>query len=81
MIQHMQGETPECFTNKQEGLAWVERITDMWVFITEFLKGRMGINEYMNSMRVKKESATWSKTDPWPTIFYVLLTPYLIFKR
>ena len=81
MIQHMQGETPEYFTNKQEGLAWVERITDTWVFITEFLKGRMGINEYMNSMRMKKESATWSKTDPWPAIFYVLLTPYLIFKR
>jgi predicted ATP-grasp superfamily ATP-dependent carboligase len=81
MIKHMQGETPEYFTNKEEGLAWIERVTDVWIFITEFFKGRMGIKEYLNSLKARKESATWSKADPWPAILYVLLTPYLLFKR
>jgi D-aspartate ligase len=81
MIRHMQGETPEYFINNKEGLAWVERVTDTWVFITEFLKGRMSINEYVNSMRLKKVFAVWSTSDPLPAIFYIFLTPYLLFKR
>jgi D-aspartate ligase len=81
MVKYMQGSSTEHFINKQDGLVWIERLTDLWVFITEFLKGRIGFKEYINSLKVKKEYATWSGKDPWPAIFYILLTPYLLFKR
>lgn len=81
MIKHMEGAPPAYFVNKTEGLVWIERLTDLWVFINEFFKGRMGIQEYIHSISMKKESAVWSNRDPWPAIFYILLTPYLIFKR
>jgi predicted ATP-grasp superfamily ATP-dependent carboligase len=81
MVKYLDGLTPEPFMNKTENLAWIERLTDMWVFINEFFRGRMSVDEYIKSMRVKKESATWSKHDPWPAIFYILLSPYLFFKR
>jgi predicted ATP-grasp superfamily ATP-dependent carboligase len=81
MINHMQGNAPDYITNNKDGLVWIERVTDLWVFITEFLRGRISFNEYISSLKVKKEYATWSGKDPWPAIFYVLLTPYLLFKR
>ena len=63
------------------GSGRVERLTDTYVVFGELRKGRISFSEYLRTMRMPKESATWSIRDPLPAIMYVLMAPYLLIKR
>jgi predicted ATP-grasp superfamily ATP-dependent carboligase len=67
--------------SKQVDIAWIEELTDTYVVVKEMYKGRLSLSEYLKSMRLTKESATWSLRDPLPAIMYLLMAPYLFFKR
>jgi len=64
-----------------ERIAWVERLTDFAIIVKEILKGRMLLKEVINSYRAKKVFAVWSRQDIKPFLMYILLAPYLFFKR
>lgn len=81
MIKYYNGEKLEPKIVRTENLAWIERVTDYYVVITETFKGRYSFRTWLKTMALKKESATWSWKDPVPGIMYLLLTPYLFFKR
>lgn len=81
MVRFVDGQPVEQKANRQEGVAWIERLTDTYVVLGEVLKGRMALSEYWKSLRMPKESAAWSWKDPLPGIMYILMAPYLLFKR
>ncbi len=70
--------------NKIEGLAWIERVIDTYIVFKELMKGkksRISLKEYLTSLSKKKEYAVWDLKDPLPAIMYLILTPYLKYKR
>ena len=81
MLDHLEGEAITKKRNEQDGVAWVERLTDTYVVLNEIRKGRLSLREYLATMRLPKESAAWSWQDPAPAIMYILLAPYLLIKR
>ena len=81
MLDYLEGNTVVKKHNDKANVAWVERLTDTYVVINEIRKGRMSIGEYLRTMRFPKESAAWSFKDPLPGIMYILMAPYLFFKR
>jgi predicted ATP-grasp superfamily ATP-dependent carboligase len=81
LVKFHRGEKIPKFRNETEDIAWVERITDSYVVIKEMIRGKMSMTEYLNTMKLHKEYAAWSTSDPLPAIMYLLLTPYLYFKR
>ena len=81
LINYFEGKENKIINNNLENIGWVERLTDTYVVLTEILKGQMSLKEYFKTMRYKKEYACWSWKDPLPAIMYLLLLPYLYFKR
>lgn len=81
MIRYYQHQKIEKINNKKDNIAWIERITDSYVVLREIFAKRMSVKEYIHSLGVEKEYAVWSGNDPLPALMYLLLTPYLIFKR
>ncbi|MGK7393546.1 MAG: ATP-grasp domain-containing protein [Candidatus Cyclobacteriaceae bacterium M3_2C_046] len=67
--------------NQQEDQAWIERLTDTYIVANEILKGRMSLADYLQSLKYPKEAACFSWKDPLPGIMYLVLTPYLYYKR
>jgi predicted ATP-grasp superfamily ATP-dependent carboligase len=78
--QDMLGET-----TKKDGfdkdVKWIRLITDTPVALTEIIKGRMKITDYLNSFRGKKQFSVLSISDPLPFIAEILMIPYLRVKR
>ena len=70
---------------KQNGFAkdakWIRLVTDIPTVITELVKGRMKLADYLNSLKGKKEFAVLSVTDPIPFLMELLMLPYLWKKR
>jgi len=66
------------FNNK---VAWVDRFTDFSVVAKEIIKREMTLPEVLNSYKIRKEYAVWSKKDIIPFFMYLILSPYLYFKR
>lgn len=81
MIQHWQNSKIEEKHNIKTGFGWIERLTDFFVFVKEFLGGRMSLKDYIKSFNIPKESAVFSKKDPLPAIMYIVLSPLLFLKR
>jgi len=81
LVRYHEGEYLPEFRNDLENIAWVERMTDTYVVLKEIMKGRMKLSEYLQSMNHRKESASWDLSDPLPSIMYLILSPYLYFKR
>lgn len=67
--------------NTKAGIGWIESVTDTYVALGEILKGRLTLAEYIRTLRLPKEFATFSFHDPKPAIMYLLMTPYLFFQR
>ena len=67
--------------NTVENLGWIEQLTDTFIMITEVLKGRMKFKDYVKSIKIKKEYATFDWKDPLPALMYIVLSPYLYFTR
>jgi len=81
MVNYLEKKPVQAKINDQANVAWVERVTDTYVVLNEILKGRMSLGAYWQTMRMPKESATWSRRDPLPAIMYVLMAPLLWVKR
>jgi D-aspartate ligase len=60
---------------------WVRLITDVPTVLSEIVKGRLKIGDYLKSMKGKKEFAVFSLNDPLPFLIEVALLPYLWIKR
>jgi D-aspartate ligase len=60
---------------------WVRLITDVPTGLSEIIKGRLKIGDYLKSMKGKKEFAVFSLNDPLPFLVEVALLPYLWIKR
>ena len=61
------------------GVKWIRLITDIPTVASEFLKGRLSLSEYLNSLKGKKQFAVESLDDPLPFIAeFILLLPYLL---
>jgi len=67
--------------NKIVGVGWIERLTDFFVFAKELSRGRMGVGQYLKSLKIPKESAVFKLNDPLPAIMYIILSPILLIKR
>ncbi|RLD74989.1 MAG: hypothetical protein DRJ10_16100 [Bacteroidetes bacterium] len=81
LIKDIQGQPIEKKNNKTEQLGWIEQLTDFFVMFTEVVKGRMKFKEYLKSLQIQKEYATFDWKDPLPAIMYIILSPYLYFTR
>jgi len=60
---------------------WFRLVTDVPTVMSEILKGRMKIGDYLNSLKGEKEFAVFSLNDPLPFLGELLLLPYLSIKR
>ncbi len=67
--------------NTIENIGWIEQLTDSFIMISEILKGRLRFKDYLKSLKIHKEYATWDKKDPLPAIMYIILSPYFYFMR
>ena len=65
----------------EKNVKWVRLLTDTAIVISEMYKGRLGLREYIRSLKGKKEYAVCSLRDPLPFIVEVLLAPYFYYKR
>lgn len=80
MIKFLNGQKGD-FKESGTSIAWVERLTDFTIIAKEALKGKMDLFKAVRSYRQKKVSAVWSWRDPFPALMYVILSPFLFFKR
>ena len=81
MVNYLQQDPIEKKRNSLSDIGWIERVTDTYVVLGEIIKGKLTVKDYLQSLRIPKESAAWSLKDPLPAIAYLLLTPYLLIKR
>ena len=81
MVSYFEGETEEPRISTLENIAWVERLTDSYIVFKEIFRRKLKFRDYLNSMKMVKESAVWSYRDPLPALMYVFLSPYLLIKR
>jgi len=65
----------------KKGVKWVRLTTDLPTVASEICKGRMGVRDYLHSMKGEKEFAVLSLDDPLPFIGEFFLIPYLWKKR
>ena len=75
------GDSLNIYNNKINEMCWIERVTDLFTVVQEIISRRMSIHDYYKSLKCKKESACWSLKDPLPAIMYIILLPYLFYKR
>jgi len=62
-------------------LKWVRLITDVPTVLSEIIKGRLKVRDYLKSMKGKKEFAVFALNDPLPFLAEVAMIPYLWVKR
>lgn len=81
MIDYLNGNILKEQHNTKENIGWTERLTDTYVVLTEAMKGRLNYQDYWQSVSQPKEYACFSWKDPMPGMMYILMAPYLLFKR
>jgi len=81
LIKDIQGQSIEKKRNTIKNLGWIEQLTDAFVMFTEVMKGRMKLKDYIKSIKIRKEYATFDWKDPIPALMYIILSPYLYFTR
>jgi predicted ATP-grasp superfamily ATP-dependent carboligase len=80
LFQDMTGQ-PLQIPSSWNDMKWLRLITDMPTVMSEVLKGRMSLAEYVSSLKGKKELAVFSLDDPLPFFAEILMIPYLWVKR
>jgi predicted ATP-grasp superfamily ATP-dependent carboligase len=70
------GETAEV-PGYRKNVKWIREITDMATVISEMAGGRMGLREYLASIRGEKELAVFSWKDPVPFFGELIRLPAL----
>lgn len=78
MIDHLNGVDIKEKHNTIENIGWIERLTDTYVALKEIMNGKMGFYDYLKSIRIPKESAVFSLSDPLPWLAYIILSPILM---
>jgi len=63
------------------GIKWVRLVTDTPTVFLEIVKGNMKLDDYVASMRGKKEFAVLAIDDPIPFFAEIAMIPYLWMKR
>ena len=81
LIDYMNGFELQEQHNTKADLGWTERLTDTYVVLTEAMKGRYQLRDYVKTLTYKKEYACFSWKDPLPGLMYVALSPYFLFSR
>jgi D-aspartate ligase len=70
------GETAEV-PGYRKNVKWIREITDAATVMSEMARGRMGLGEYLSSIRGEKELAVFSWKDPLPFFGEILRLPAL----
>jgi predicted ATP-grasp superfamily ATP-dependent carboligase len=81
LIDYLEGKKLTLHVNDKENIAWIEHLTDTFIVMSEMTKGHLSLKEYLATLKLNKESACLSKDDPMPALMYLLLAPYLLYKR
>jgi len=81
MIKYLNGTDTSIKIDFDRKVAWVDRLTDFAVCFEELLSKRMKVSEVLKPYKIEKEYAVWQFNDFKPFAMYLLLTPYLYFKR
>lgn len=63
------------------GVKWVRLVTDVPASLLDITQGRLGMGEYLQSMRGPWTDAVFSARDPLPGLAELALLPYLFYKR
>jgi predicted ATP-grasp superfamily ATP-dependent carboligase len=75
------GRKIEAELNEKFNVGWIDPLPDFYMFISGLLRRSIKVNEYIDSLKINKESAVFSKDDALPGIAYCLLLPYFFFSR
>lgn len=65
----------------RSGVRWVRILTDLPTAVAEIFRGRLGLVDYLRSLRRANVEAVFSREDPLPGLAEILLIPYLAVKR
>jgi len=63
------------------GVKWIRAITDIPTVAKEMICGRLSLQDYIGTIRGKKEFAVFSIRDPLPSFVELVIWPYLWVKR
>lgn len=63
------------------GVKWIRAITDIPTVAKEMMCGRLSVQDYIGTIRGKKEFAVFSIKDPLPAFVEIAIWPYLWVKR
>jgi predicted ATP-grasp superfamily ATP-dependent carboligase len=63
------------------GVRWTRSMTDVPTALLDVLAGRLGVREYVRSVRRCDVEAVFSRGDPKPGLAEIALLPYLYAKR
>lgn len=75
-------ENPITFpTEYTLGIKWINYLIDTVFSIKAIITGNLRFVEYLKSLKAKKTSAVFHKKDIIPGIMFLILLPYMFFKR
>lgn len=77
LYRDMIGEDVIPIKHFRENIKWIHIYTDIGVVVKEVLRGKLGIKDYIYSLRCEKELAVFSFDDPIPFIAEALMLLYL----
>lgn len=80
-IKYLNGVSEYKSVDYTEPCAWVEHLTDVVVSAKAIAKGLLSFKEVRESYKLNKVSAVFSRKDKYPAIMYLLMSPFLFFKR
>ncbi|MFX0195373.1 MAG: ATP-grasp domain-containing protein [Candidatus Hodarchaeota archaeon] len=80
LYQDLVGEEP-IPSDFRENVKWIRLVTDIPTALSEIMKGKLSIREYMRTFQGEKEFAVLSSKDPGPFLAELFLLPYLRAKR
>lgn len=63
------------------GVRWVRLLTDLPTGIADVVDGRLGLGDYIKSLRAADTEAVFSRRDPMPGLVECALVPYLAVRR
>jgi D-aspartate ligase len=68
-------------TRGRSGVGWIRMVTDVPTSLGGIFAGRLGVGEYVKSLRDFSVESVFSGEDPLPSLAEIALLPYLAVKR
>jgi len=82
LYKDMIGEDIERYSQDDiDDIKWIDIYTDLYISVSEILKGRMSFKEYVSSLKCKKTFAVYQKDDIMPFVMETFLLPYFYKQR